>query len=102
MSLFNLNAVTFFPSFVRWSADPRAKEFPSLVLAHPKLISDFEFCPHVRNGNLLATTSADEMVKLWDLRTEEKEIKVPKIEFSQEMSMGVINSVKYVHCFIKF
>jgi WD40 repeat protein len=64
------------------------------VLAHPKPLSDFEFCPHVTQKNLLATTSADETVKLWDLNVEQKETTVPTLEFNQDVSMGVINSVR--------
>ncbi len=82
-------------SFIRWNSDQSTKEYPSLVHAHPKPISDFEFCPHVTHGDLLATTSADETVKLWDLKIEQKEITVPKIELKQEVAMGVINSVRY-------
>ncbi|KAL0479087.1 hypothetical protein AKO1_007892 [Acrasis kona] len=81
--------------FVRWSQDPSAKEFPSLIRAHPKPISDFEFCPHADHNRILATTSADETVKLWDLDLNQKENSTPKIELSQEGSLGIPNIVRF-------
>lgn len=47
--------------FGKWSDEPQ-----HWIQAHKKALSDFEFCPFADAGNLLATASNDEPVKVWN------------------------------------
>jgi WD40 repeat protein len=92
--------------FGRWHSDLEKLE-PNLISAHQRPISDFKFSPfelqdsNGKNYSLLATTSADETVKLWKLPDMESEntyqkITDPEIVLSKtDKSFGVIHNIRF-------